>query len=204
MPAKKNSTKTRRRKRKATKTINYKKRAATDATVIVRSKFTPTVVAVGVSTMSSNGQTYSLSQMESYGNLAALYDQYRIVEIKEEFIPQADASTLGTNIPLFGHIVDHDDATPVGTVYRWQNDPRAVIKLMRGPRNITFRPRLDAHVGNISSAGMIEGKMWLTTDQPTAAHYGLKWALFNDGTSVNYHLYRRTTYVVEFRHPKSV
>lgn len=190
--------------KKKSKKQSYKQKAATAVTTIVRSNFTPTTLSVGVSTMNSNGQTYSLSQMQSYTNLAALYDQYRIVQIKEEFIPACTPDFWGTSMPLFGHIVDHDDATPVITVFRWQNDPRAVIKLWKGPRTITFRPRLDADVGNISSAGIVDKKMWLTTDQPTAAHYGLKWALFNDGTTYNYKMYRRTTYTVEFRHPRSV
>lgn len=192
-----------RRKKRGVKR-NYKSKAANTIVTIVRSSFSSLTEAVGVSMFTSNGKVYSLSQMASFSNMTALYDNYRIIQVKEEFIPQADPSTLGTNIPLLGLLVDHDDYSPPTTIARWMNDPRANIKPFTHKRSITFRPHLDADVGNLASAGIVKDKMWLDSDDATAAHYGLKWGLFNDGTTYNYKMYRRTTYTVEFRHPKSL
>lgn len=197
MPAKKKSTKK-----------SYRKQAR-DATVLCnRTELVFDVEGpVGVSQFTTNGNAYSLSGMPSYTNMSLLYDQYRILEIKEEFTLQSDFQTLGQSgaIPLFWYCIDHDDNIPISTLQRIMNEPRVVCKQLKQHQQVSFRPRNDADVGNISSAGVVSSKMWLDTDDPTAAYYGFKWGLIGDGTyTYGYKLMRRTTWTVEFRHPKSL
>lgn len=195
------------KRRRTAKKRNYRKQAARASVLACRTELVFDSEVVGVSQFTTHGQAYSLSQMPSYTNMSLLYDQYRLVQVKEEFTLQSDMQTLGASaaIPLFFHIVDHDDNIPVATLQRIMNEPRAVIKPFKGSRSITFRPRLDADVGNISSAGVVEKSMWCDTEDPTAAHYGLKWGLIGDGAyTYPYKFMRRTTWTVEFRHPKSI
>ena len=188
------------KRRRTAKKRNYRKRAARASVLCVRTE-------ISVSQFTTNGNAYSLSGMPSYSNMALLYDQYRILQVKEEFTLQSDFQTLGQSgaIPLMWHVVDHDDNIPIATLQRILNEPRAVIKPLTKHRSVSFRPHLDADVGNISSAGVVEKAMWCDTDDPTAAHYGFKWGLIGDGTyTYGYKLMRRTTFTVEFRHPKSI
>lgn len=193
------------RKRKRVTKRNYRTKAANLVQPVVRTNLVFLTEALGVSNYTSHGEAYSLSLMPSYSNMSALYDQYRIVQVKEQFMPQASPDNIGNSsaIPLFYHAVDHDDNVPYGSYQRALNEPRCIIKPFHNQRTVTFRPRLDADMGNISSSGIIDKKQWLDTDSPTAAHYGLKWGLIGDVT-FNYSIIRRTTYTVEFRHPKSV
>lgn len=195
------------KRRRTTRKKNYRKRAAAATVLCVRTELNFDSEVVGVSQFTGHGEAYSLSQMPSYTNMALLYDQFRLVQVKEEFTLQSDTGTLGAAaaIPLFYHIVDHDDNIPVGTLQRIMNEPRAVIKPFKGSRTITFRPRNDAHIGNIASSGVVQKSMWLDTEDPTAAYYGLKWGLIGDGAyTYPYKFMRRTTWTVEFRHPKSI
>lgn len=121
-----------------------------------------------------------LSQVPGNSEFIALYDQYKITGIKWKFMPRANSAEAGTNqglIKLFTAI-DRNDLNPptINEILQYSSmkmtpSNRTHSRYIK-PTIVQFANQTALGSGYVSTRGG-----WISTDNPTVAHYGLKFLL---------------------------
>lgn len=165
-------------------------------------------------TSSNAGDTgsiqFTLDSLPGYTEYTALFDQYRIAQVRVQCSPLAAAfgqSTTATTYPTTYTVIDYDDAAvPTGVPQLQQYDTLEVTPNAQViERYIRPRAALAAYSGSLFTAfSQAPQGMWFDTDSVTIPYYGFKWA--TDGVTTvsgEYQLYSvNITVSLECRHPK--
>lgn len=121
-----------------------------------------------------------LSQVPGNSEFISLYDQYKITGIKWKFMPRANSAEAGTNqglIKLFTAI-DRNDLNPptINDILQYSS-----MKMTSSNRTHTryIKPTIVqfANQTALGNAYVSTRGGWISTDNPTVAHYGLKFLL---------------------------
>lgn len=172
-------------------------------------------------------QTFSFNQLTAFADLANLYDNFRIKQVKLKIelsfnqAPGADsAGSLSTNaLPILHFCIDNDDATPPPSsdVVLEYSKSRSV-RLGDKPTYITLTPRaqggiitarptvIDQYggIGQVAAGTMLPLNTWLDCQNAQAVpHYAVKYFLENmptstvAGTQVSWGIYITPVYILE-------
>jgi len=145
-----------------------------------------------------------MGQLDGYSQLAAVFDQYRFLQVSIAFLPRCMATaTTGTVYPTFvGHLItaiDYDDAaTTSAGLLRQKETANITLTTEQQTRTYTPHAALAAYSGTFTSYSNMT-RMWIDSASPNVQHYSCKVALLDCGfaSAVLYDVYAR--YVVQFR-----
>lgn len=141
--------------------------------------------------------------MAGYTEFQALYDQYKILRVKMEFIPKVTAPELGSaaHASNFWTIIDYDDqASPVSLDELMQRSglkrTKCTSKQTRILRPMVAKPIYKDGLTNAYGPG----RAWIDAGNPDVPHYGLKWVLEKADVAASMMSYDcQVTYWVAFK-----
>lgn len=167
-----------------------KRRVAKKATVPrgVRARVTAIKRSFQDGTISSNtsisriggSYAYALNQLPGYTDFTNLFDQYRILKIRVDFVPNLTGNTAPGQPTLYSIFHMATDPTDIGVpnnandVLQYEN--RRTVQPYR-PFSATFRPSPSAQYFNTlttSGYGPRPGA-WIDSSSPGVQHYGVKY-----------------------------
>jgi hypothetical protein len=153
-----------------------------------------------------------------YTEFSALFDQYRIVGVKERWIwsnnignSSAAVGTLtGNAIPIVQSCFDYNDAVPPATnvVLQEREDTRYLTFDSTGPKTFSVKPK---QIGALSVGGAtasLAGQTvdWVNTSSPTVIHLGHKMYMESQSNAATQlqtgYLWVYITLEFEFRTPQ--
>lgn len=148
--------------------------------------------------------TYALSQLPSYTEFTALYDQYRIKKILVTWYPSSDGDTSSyvgvTNAPMFHAYRDYDDSSAPTTLADMMQRQGVFTRKFNKPISMTIAPRTLATVSGVSGAGVGSRTQWLDCADSSLTHYGIKWAISANPAATNTFYYNiRYKFFLEFK-----
>lgn len=162
-------------------------------------------------------KSFSLSDLPEYTYYTNIYDQYRLIGVKQKFIfgqtvalapAEIEASQPNfANAGIFYFCVDYDDASSPTSVAQILNYQNSTYKHALGTYTTAFKPRvaLAAYSGAFTSYANTSGKQWMDCNSPNVEYYGSKWAIDYTGFAITGGPYTMqlltiiSDYVVEFR-----
>lgn len=185
MPAKRKYRRKRRarRKRKIPRPIGSK-----NGFIQVRLRSTGTATLNGTNTAAN--QTFTLNGFNAYDKFTAIYEQYRIVHIKQTIYPMVktfiapmlddassdphDVSTVPW-IPILCYKIDRDDVTGFSSIDDALMNPRTIVKRMDKTCVIKFKPNLLGNTyGSVADNNTVIYDRWCDSeDSSDAPYYGL-------------------------------
>ena len=196
-----------RRNMKRKRTTKKRKRPAPRNFKAVRRQYTigTDVQMVALTGLASDGKTFTLSSCPSYTQYTALFDQYRILGVRYEYISKGVTPTtsLADFIPMIHTVIDHDDSTPFTSMQECMDDRR--VKSSQFPygarHSVYVRPRTSFDAGNVANSAIAKWGLWLDCDTPQVLHYGLK-TVFSGviGSNITLSYDLKETWYLEFRH----
>ena len=150
-------------------------------TVAIKRTYQATTVGTDTGTFKAIGAyDFKLSYLPAYTDFTNLFDQYRIVKVKIEFIPNLTGNGAPGNpglYSIFHMAVDHTDVgTPANTAEILQYDQHRTVQPFK-PFSMTFKPAPSAQYFNtLTSSGYgPRAGAWIDGSSPAIAHYGLKY-----------------------------
>jgi len=175
MPKKSNYRRYKKRYRK--KKVNY---AYTDNAIrrYIRHDIAAAVVNTSIAPF-AGAWAFRLSDVSGYDEFTALYDEYRIDEIKVTFhnYGKTEAPTNTTLASTILYTVDFDDDTPPANILELQEHTNCKLLTTRAKKwGVRFRPSVAPMFYNTaltSGYGRKTGA-WLDCAKPDIPHYGLK------------------------------
>lgn len=166
----------------------------------------PNIEIFADSAGTSGAAAFTLDSLPNYTEITALFDQYRICEIRAAFNPMVNefgASTTTTDLPQLLTAIDRDDATapPNADVVRQMSTCQTSAYTEFQLRVIRPRFAVGAYSGTFTSFASSMPNQWIDTGSASVQHFGLKWAVTPVSlASGSYLLYNLTlTYVIEVR-----
>lgn len=136
--------------------------------------------------------SFKLSDLPSYTEFTALYDQYCIEKIVCKFFPRfnvynyPDATSAETEVPIILSVIDYDDATAVSQTSLVQFSTCKYHSQFK-PFTITFSPRAAtaAYSGAFTSYAVASKNQWFDAASSDVQYYGLKLAtsVFSGGNN---------------------
>lgn len=140
----------------------------------------------------ANGIEFSLSSLPSYTEFQALFDMYRILKVKVDFLPcfnsgDANEATSGGNsfaIPYMTISPDYDNADVPVNEYQMNQYGKAKIVRLDKPFSMTVKPRVATQVyKDATTSGYGQGRygQWIDSSSAGVEHYGLKWFINTTG-----------------------
>lgn len=147
--------------------------------------------------------SFQLSDLPSYTEMTALFDQYKIDEVSMHFISQAGGAcgpySLSTpDLILAVDLDDNNVPTAVNDLLQYEN---CQIQHANRDKHLTLKPRFAtaAYSGAFTSYANNAG--WIDCASPSVQHYGVKGCITQDsgaaGDRVAYNIY--ATYKISFR-----
>ncbi len=136
--------------------------------------------------ITTGGSFFSFNQIPGYTDLAAVYDQYRILKVVihhtsiSQGIVQASTGANGVNIPpTFLICTDYDDSVAPGTLDVLREYATCQNKPVNRNFSYTIYPRSSTMVYEGVAATGYSPKygQWLSTTDPGIPHYGVKWGI---------------------------
>jgi hypothetical protein len=158
-------------------------------------------------TTTTGALVFALSDIQTPTDLTSCFDQYRIVQVRVEFLPLSanfGASTTTTTLPYLMTAIDTDDGTPVSTATLQQNDTLETISNQTySQRVLTPRAALGAYTGLTFTASVQTDPLDWIDSASDAQYYGLKWATTPvTVVSGNYDLFAISChYIIQVRNP---
>jgi hypothetical protein len=123
--------------------------------------------------------TTSLSLLPNFTEFTALYDAYRIVQIRATFYPISNNVLPSSS--RFYTVIDYDDGTAfttVGDAEQYDSCQTSSVDNNTAIQRV-YNPRIAQAVysGAFTSFAQSLVGTWIDTASSTVQHYGLKWAL---------------------------
>jgi hypothetical protein len=118
------------------------------------------------------------AQLDQYAALAAVFDQYRIVEIEYTAVPRLQTlDGTVTNAGFFHSVVDYDDGTNLSTVAQALDYQNVLVTSGNKVHKRTFKPRVAvaAYSGAFTSYANMENQ-WIDCTSPNVNYFGIKTA----------------------------
>lgn len=141
--------------------------------------------------------TFAVDKTSQFTELSALYDQYKIANVKLTFEYAAEggyADVGAVPTPKLAYFRDYDDTTL--TTMQELNQREAIVtrRYLHSARPVILnvKPRLKDYIeqsGGVSTAAATYRKAWIDFSNPSVQHYGLKcalldWPTWNNGTPI--------------------
>lgn len=124
---------------------------------------------------------FSLDSLPNYTEITSLFDQYRIIEARAQFIPLTASFGPSTNpsvqFPVVYSWIDLDDnITPTTVPEGEQYDTVQAVSNQRFfERVLQPRAAIAMYSGAFTSFGSAPPTMWMDVASPSIQYYGLKW-----------------------------
>lgn len=154
----------------------------------------------------TNGtMSFTLSDTPTPTDFTSLFDQYRIQQVRVEFIPLSapfGASTTATNLPYLITAIDYDDnSTTTAAALQQYSNAQVVYNQEYTQRTLTPRFALSAYSGVFGSFALAPVGEWIDAASPSVQYYGVKWATTPVSVvSGSYQLYAIVcTYMIQCR-----
>lgn len=179
----------------------------------------PALSEVGSTNLHTEEFTFALNKVQGYENFTALYDQYRIKAVSCKFSPGAlNTHSTSSNVSPYSKsmqlltVIDYDDDTPFSSqtqareystcqIHQYGNDSKDFTRY--------FTPSCLTRIYESLTTDGFSTKFgqWISTNDPTTPHYGLKCLLRTDDVSftssdVNFGWTLQVCYYLEFRNSK--
>lgn len=130
--------------------------------------------------VTSGALVFALSDVPSPTDFTSLFDQYRIAQVRVEFLPLVSAfgpSTTATDLPYVLTAIDYDDGTAVSTAALQQYGTCMSTSIIEyHQRVLNPRAALAAYSGAFTSYAQSPPGQWMDSASPSIQYYGLKWA----------------------------
>ena len=132
-------------------------------------------------TVTTGALGFRLSDTPSPTDFTALFDQYRIAQVRVEFIPLVTPfgpSTTSIALPYLLTAIDYDDETAVTTSTLQQYGTCMTVANQEYHQR-TLNPLGAQEIytnGVVSGYSSLKPGDWIDSNSPGAAYFGLKWA----------------------------
>lgn len=161
------------------------------------------------------GYSFQLSDLPNYTQFTQLYDQYRFIAVKMEFIPEncygptASGAGVITQVssPWLTTCIDLDDATTPTSAIVQSHDTAKMHGVVNGNcvnkyvRWIEPQIAVSAYQSGGFTGYTPKTKQWIDSNSSGVQHYGLKAWLFAPSNSGTYRCNVVATYYLEFKLP---
>lgn len=157
--------------------------------------------------------SFQLSDLPNYTQLTNLYDQYRILAVKCEFVPRTPpvqyygVSAISSSAPTLYTAIDLDDVTtPTANSLLSHESVKfhgAFTPMSTGKYVRWLRPACATEMyqtGGFGGYGAKTGQ-WIDTTSSSVQHYGIKWWIATVATTPAYYYDVVFTYYMEFKLP---
>jgi hypothetical protein len=130
-----------------------------------------------------NAINFSFNGISNFANLALVYDQYRIDKVEVTFMLRNPGAAL-SSFPRLHVFPDFDDSNVPSTLGFVLAHPRVSHHTFNSSSPeyslaLSPRPGFSAYNGTFSAFGQMGNPVFMDVNQPSAQHYGLKWAIEN-------------------------
>jgi hypothetical protein len=118
----------------------------------------------------------TLSQLDQYASLVAVFDQYRICAVEITFRPRiSQESSNSANTGSFATVIDVDDAASLTSFAQAEDYQTCLIGRGFESQVRTFVPHaaVALYTGSFSGYGNVSSP-WIDTSSSTVQHYGVK------------------------------
>lgn len=174
----------------------------------VVANITSSTSAVGVQTNAAGVLSFSMSSLPSASEFTALFDQYKIMKVKLDFIPFGDTvnlpvSTMSGSSSLVSPggplitAVDYDDANAPAQASDLLQYQYSKVTPVPRRHKMTLRPKFATEVYRSGvSTGYGARSGWLDCANSDIPHYGVKYwmnAPSNSSTSFSYQVWAEMT-----------
>lgn len=174
--------------------------------VFTTTRKAPLIEIYADSAGTTGATAFTLDTLTGYTEFTALFDQYRIIEIRASFNPMTAAfgpSTTTTDLPMLYTVIDFDDAATPANIDELRQFSTCQATSYRELQFRCFTPQfaLAAYGGAFTSYSQSRTGAWNDCNSPSIQYYGLKWAISPvTVVSSQYLLYNvDITYVLQFR-----
>jgi len=133
------------------------------------------IITPSVTVETFNSYTFTLSALPDSSEFTALFDQYRIMQVRVEFTPLFTDTSATVAYPPIYSAIDYDDANSVTGLQI--NEYDSVMFTPTGTYfERIFNPRiaLAAYSGAFTSFAQPKVGTWVDCASPSVVHYGLK------------------------------
>jgi len=151
------------------------------------------------------GLSFKLSDLPSYSQFTALFDEYRIRAIKVYWLPCFNVNTSNSStgtVPQLISAIDYDDASTPGNANVINSfDTCRVHGLLDKMYTRSFKPSVALATYTTSFVGYAQRQdQWIDCNSPATTHYGLKWGSVDaNNSSSTWSHYLRATFYIDFR-----
>lgn len=157
--------------------------------------------------------SFQLSDLPNYTQFTNLYDQYRILAVKVEFVARTPpvqyygVSAISSSAPVLYTAIDLDDVTtPTSTTllahesckFHGAFTPMSTNKYVRWLKPATAVEMYQT--GGFGGYGARQNQ-WIDTTSSSVQHYGIKWWIATAATTPAYYYDVVFTYYMEFKLP---
>jgi hypothetical protein len=133
------------------------------------------IITPSVTVETFTSYTFTLGALPDSTEFTALFDQYRILQVRMEFTPLFTDTSATVAYPPIYTAIDYDDANSVTGAQI--NEYDSVMFTPTGTYfERCFNPRiaLAAYSGAFTSFGQPQAGFWIDCASPSVVHYGLK------------------------------
>jgi hypothetical protein len=127
------------------------------------------------STVVQGAYVFALSQLPDYTEFTALFDSYRILQVRFSFFPLFIDTTATTAYPAIKTVIDYEDNTVITLQQAEEYDSLLVSQTGTYFERVIV-PRCSLSAYNVTPPGYSQAKAltWLDCASPDVTHYGLK------------------------------
>jgi len=147
--------------------------------VSIKRSFQGATISTAMGIASTVGSTaFNLTSLPAYTDFTALFDQYRLVKARIDFLPNITMNTQPGQFSLFHMCTDPTDVTiPANTNEVLQYDNHRTVQAYK-PFSLTLKPTPSAAYYNTAASSGYGPKAgaWIDGKSPGVAHYGLKYS----------------------------
>jgi len=161
-----------------TKTDSLQITAPTDQVYIVRRSYVDASVVQSSTGVTFNSRNFTLAQIGDATNLAAVFDQYKILAAEVQYTPRGNVNNVNssnTNLGRLYTVADYDDSNNLTSVAQATNYDNMIVSENWQPQRRCIKPRqaIATYSGAFTSFANV-GAMWNDVASPSIQHYGLK------------------------------
>lgn len=143
-----------------------------------RSKYNVGAITVPVATTVLSGASFTLGDLPDVTDFTALYDQYKILGIKVEWLPRGNNSDIQAqnSISRFFSVIDRDDDNGPASIDQLTQYESCKMTNTTQTHKRYFRPsiRVEVPLASGGTGFAIKGPTWIDTTNTNVKHYGLK------------------------------
>lgn len=139
------------------------------------------------------GVPFTLGDLPDVTDFTALYDQYKILGIKVQWLPRGNSSDIGVqgNMARFFSVIDRDDDAPPASIDQLTQYESLKVTGTQHVHKRYFKPsvRREVATGIGTTANEVAMSPWIDVTNTNVKHYGIKIAVqppANAGISVIY------------------